>query len=46
MKIFSPAKIDTGSMEDKEIEEAEECGARNINDNNVKNTFDFMFCAT
>ena len=48
MKIFSLARIDTGSDEEEkeEIGEAEECDARSINDHNIKITFDFIFCAT
>ena len=41
MRIFSLTKIDSGP-EKQEIEEAEECGTRSINDNNINNTFDFI----
>ena len=41
MRIFSLTKIDPGP-EKQEIEEAEECGTRSINDNNINKTFDFI----
>ena len=41
MRIFSLTKIDSGP-EKQEIEEAEECGTRSINDNNINKTFDFI----
>ena len=39
MRIFSLTKIDPGPEEEQEIEEAEECGTRSINNNN---TLDFI----
>ena len=41
MRIFSLTKIESGP-EKQEIEEAEECGARRVNDNNINNSFDFI----
>ena len=41
MRIFSLTKIESGP-EKQEIEEAEECGTRSINDNNINKTFDFI----
>ena len=47
MMIFSLTKIYSGPEEDEEaIEEAEECGARSINNNNINKTFDFIVFAT
>ena len=45
--INPPLKINSGPEEDvEEIEEAEECGTRSINNNNINNTFDFIVFAT
>ena len=44
IRIFSLIKIDSGS--EKQVEEAEECGTRSINDNNINSTFDFIVFAT
>ena len=48
MKIFSLTKINSWPEEEdvEAIEEAEECGARRIKDNNINNTFDFILWAT
>ena len=47
MRTFSLTKINSGPEEDvEEIEEAEECGTRSININNINSTFDFILWAT
>ena len=43
MMIFSRTKINSGPEEDEEaIEEAEDCGTRRINNNNINKTFDVI----
>ena len=46
MRIFSLTKINSGPECVGEIEEAEECCARHINNNNINNTFDFILKTT